>query len=114
MPGIREANVYGVTVPGLDGRAGMASLVVDGDFNLEQLPARLKALPFYARPIFLRLSPRIEVTGTFKQRKVDLVREGMDPSAISDPLYVLEGESGRYERLTPELYAEIVAGRVKL
>jgi fatty-acyl-CoA synthase len=114
VPGIREANVYGVTVPGLDGRAGMAALVVDGDFNLEQLPARLKALPPYARPIFLRLSPRIEVTGTFKQRKVDLVAAGMDPSAIADPLYFLDAESGRYERLTPERYAEIVAGRVKL
>jgi len=114
VPGIREANVYGVTVPGLDGRAGMAALVVDGDFNLEQLPARLKALPPYARPIFLRLSPRIEVTGTFKQRKVDLVAAGMDPSAIADPLYFLDSDSGRYERLTPERYAEIVAGKVKL
>jgi len=114
VPGIREANVYGVSVPGLDGRAGMAALVVDGDFNLEQLPARLKALPPYARPIFLRLSPRIEVTGTFKQRKVDLVAAGMDPSAIADPLYFLDSDSGRYERLTPERYAEIVAGKVKL
>jgi len=114
VPGIREANVYGVAVPGLDGRAGMAALVVDGDFNLEQLPARLKALPPYARPIFLRLSPRIEVTGTFKQRKVDLVAAGMDPSAIADPLYFLDSDSGRYERLTPERYAEIVAGKVKL
>jgi fatty-acyl-CoA synthase len=114
VPGIREANVYGVTVPGLDGRAGMAALVVDGDFNLEALPAQLKALPHYARPIFLRLSPRIEVTGTFKQRKVDLVREGTDPSAIADPLYFLDAESGKYERLTPERYAAIVEGRVKL
>ena len=114
VPGIREANVYGVTVPGLDGRAGMAALVVDGDFNLEELPARLKALPPYARPIFLRLSPRIEVTGTFKQRKVDLVRDGIDPSAISDPLYVLEPDSGKYERLTPQRYGDIVEGRVKL
>jgi fatty-acyl-CoA synthase len=114
VPGIREANVYGVTVPGLDGRAGMAALVVDGDFNLEALPARMKALPNYARPIFLRLSPRIEVTGTFKQRKVDLVREGTDPSAIADPLYFLDPDSGKYERLTPERYADVIAGRVKL
>jgi len=114
LAGIREANVYGVTIPGLDGRAGMAALVVDGDFNLEDLPARLKSLPPYARPIFLRLSPRIEVTGTFKQRKVDLVREGADPSVIADPLYFLDADSGKYERLTPERYADIVAGRVKL
>jgi fatty-acyl-CoA synthase len=92
----------------------MAALVVDGDFSLEELPARLKVLPTYARPVFLRLSPRIEVTGTFKQRKVDLVREGMDPSAIGDPLYVLDPHGGKYERLTPERYADVVAGRVKL
>ena len=113
VPGIREANVYGVIVPGLDGRAGMAALVVDGDFNLDQLPLRLMALPHYARPIFLRLSPRIEVTGTFKQRKVDLVREGMDPSVIADPLYVLDPDSDKYERLTAERYGEILAGRVR-
>jgi len=67
----------------------------------------------YARPIFLRLSAHIDVTGTFKQRKVDLVREGFDPAAIADPLYFLDPASGKYERLTPERYADIVEGRVK-
>jgi fatty-acyl-CoA synthase len=115
VPGILEANVYGVAVPGVDGRAGMASLVVNGDLDLDDLPARLKArLAPYARPIFLRLAPRIVVTGTFKQRKVDLVREGFNPATISDPLYVLDPDSGKYERLTPERYAEIIEGRVKL
>ena len=114
-PGILEASVYGVMVPGVDGRAGMASLVVNGDFNLEDLPARLKArLASYARPIFLRLAPQIDVTGTFKQRKMDLVREGFDPAGVSDPLFFLDPASGTYERLTPERYADIIAGRVKL
>ena len=114
MRGINEANVYGVTVPGMDGRAGMASLVVDGDFSLDALPAWLKTrLAVYARPLFLRLSPQIAVTGTFKQRKVDLVREGFDPSAIADPLYFFDPETGKYERLTPERYADIVAGRIR-
>jgi fatty-acyl-CoA synthase len=114
VPGILEANVYGVSVPGVDGRAGMASLVVDGAFSLSELSQRLKTLAQYARPIFLRLSPRIEVTGTFKQRKVDLVREGFDPSTISDPLYFLEPASGKYEQLTPNQYDEILAGRARL
>jgi fatty-acyl-CoA synthase len=115
VPGILEANVYGVTVPEMDGRAGMASLVVNGDFKLDNLPERLKyRLAPYARPIFLRLSPRIDVTGTFKQRKVDLVREGFDPVAIADPLYVLDPDSGDYERLTPQRHADITEGRVKL
>jgi fatty-acyl-CoA synthase len=113
-PGILEASVYGVTVPGVDGRAGMASLVVNGDFRLDLLPDRLQhRLAHYARPIFLRLSPRIDVTGTFKQRKMDLVRDGFDPSAIADPLYVMDPDSGAYERLTPQIYADIVEGRTK-
>ena len=114
-PGIREANVYGVVVPGMEGRAGMASLVVDGDFDMEALPARLKArLAPYARPLFLRLSPQIAVTTTFKQRKLDLVREGFDPSTIADPIYFLDPDSGRYELLTPGRHADITQGRVKL
>ena len=113
-PGISQANVYGVSVPGMDGRAGMAALVVDGDFSLDDLPARLKArLPHYAWPIFLRLSPALEVTGTFKQRKVELVREGFDPVALADPLYVRDPDSGHYVPLTPALHARILAGGVK-
>src|ERR1700742_39686 len=88
IAGIKEANVYGVTVPGMDGRAGMAALVVDGAFDITTLAEKLEGhLAPYARPVFLRLQPQIDVTGTFKQRKVDLVREGFDPSTISDPLY---------------------------
>jgi fatty-acyl-CoA synthase len=113
--GIREASVYGVSVPGAEGRAGMASLVVDGDFDITTLAAHLKSrLPPYARPIFLRLSPSIEVTGTFKQRKIDLVREGFDPQGIKDPVFWLDPATAAYERLTPERHADIAAGRVKL
>ena len=113
VPGILEANVYGVAVPGMEGRAGMAALVVDGDFDLDGLPARLNTrLASYARPIFLRLAAHLDVTGTFKQRKVELVREGFDPSAISDPLYVLADD--KYERLTPQRHDAIIAGNVKL
>ena len=113
-PGILEANVYGVAVPGMDGRAGMASLLVNGDFQLDRLPENLRhRLAPYARPIFLRLSPRIDVTGTFKQRKLDLVREGFDPTDIADPLYVMDPDTGAYERLTSERHADIIAGRVQ-
>ena len=59
VPGIQEANVYGVAVPGMDGRAGMAALVVDGGFDIAGLAHRLEGrLPHYARPVFLRLQPR--------------------------------------------------------
>ena len=59
VPGVREANVYGVTVPGMDGRAGMAALVVDGRLDIAGLASRL-ALPHYEKPVsygFSRRSP---------------------------------------------------------
>ncbi|MGZ5921831.1 MAG: long-chain-acyl-CoA synthetase [Rhizomicrobium sp.] len=115
IPGIKEANVYGVKIPGADGRAGMAALVVDGSFDIMGLAERLGGhLAAYARPIFLRLQPQIEVTGTFKQRKVDLVQEGFDPSVIADPLYWFDPATQRYERLDAARYADISEDRVKL
>jgi fatty-acyl-CoA synthase len=115
VPGVLEANVYGVHVPGIEGRAGMAALVVDGGFDISALADRLRGrLAPYARPIFVRLAPVLEVTGTFKQRKVDLVREGFDPTRLADPLYFLDPESGRYETLLPVRHAAILAGQVKL
>ncbi|HWA92423.1 MAG TPA: long-chain-acyl-CoA synthetase [Rhizomicrobium sp.] len=115
IPGIAEANVYGVAVPGQDGRAGMAALVTAPGFDPAGLGEQLdRNLPAYARPIFLRLRPELEVTGTFKQRKVELVKEGFDPQAIADPLYWRDPASGRYERLDAARYQDIVEGRVKL
>ena len=65
--------------------------------------------PRYAGPIFLRLQPQIEVTATFKQRKLELVKGVFNPSTIADPLYWLDPVTGRYERLDAALYADIVA-----
>ena len=80
IPGVKEANVYGVAVPGADGRAGMASLVTGPEFDLAAFQTQSEAmLPPYAQPLFLRLQPEIETTGTFKYRKIDLVEDGFDP-----------------------------------
>ena len=113
MPGIKEANVYGVAVPGRTGAPAWRRWWRAG-FDLDRCRRRSQDnLPPYARPVFLRLQPEIEITGTFKQRKVELVKEGFDPSAIADPLYWFNPASERYERLDAAAYAEIVSGRVK-
>jgi len=113
-PGVKEANVYGVAVPGHDGRAGMAALVVDASFDASLLAERVtRELPAYARPLFLRLTPEIETTGTFKHRKLDLVSDGFDPGKISDPLFFLDGERG-YVPLDPELYERIMNEGVRI
>jgi len=114
FPGVAEANVYGVEVQGSDGRAGMASLVATDAFDLEALGRHLERhLPAYARPLFLRLQPQMEITGTFKHRKVDLVKEGFDPDRVGGPLFFRDAEKG-YVPLERELYARIEAGEVRM
>ncbi len=115
FPGIEEANVYGVEVPGGEGKAGMAALVTNKSFDLAQLAVHLeKNLPFFARPVFLRFQPAIETTSTFKQRKIDLQKEGFNPGEIKEPIYVRDAATGKYSPLTPAFYDDIVKGRMKL
>lgn len=115
FPGVKEANVYGVMVPGTDGRAGMASIVSSADLDLAAFKTHVeKNLPAYSRPIFLRQQQEIEVTGTFKHRKVELVKEGFDPSAVKEPIFFLDPVSASYVRLTPELHNRINAGEIRL
>ncbi|MGQ0534052.1 MAG: long-chain-acyl-CoA synthetase [Caulobacteraceae bacterium] len=114
-PGVDEANVYGVKVDKLDGRAGMAAITPGEGFELEGLRDYLvRELPAYARPIFIRITPAIETTGTFKYRKVDLVRDGFDPAKVEQALYFDHPGEHRYMRITPELHAQIQGGAFKL
>ena len=112
-PGVAEAIVYGVPVPGAEGKAGMACLVAEGRFNAKTFAAFVdEQLPPYARPVFLRLRKAMDTTGTFKYRKVDLVADGFDPSKTSDILYVRDKST--YVKIKPERFAEIIAGNAKL
>jgi fatty-acyl-CoA synthase len=114
VPGVKEAIVYGVAVPHHDGRAGMAAMVVDQVFDLAGLRDRLETtLPAYAQPLFLRLTPALATTGTFKPRKVDLITEGFDPGAGADRLFFHDRENG-FIPLTPALHDHILAGDLRL
>jgi fatty-acyl-CoA synthase len=113
-PGVVEANVYGVSVPGADGRAGMAALVTGPDFDIDMLASRIAAdLPEYARPAFVRLEPELAVTGTFKQRKADLVADGFDPGRVTAPLFYRAADGG-YRALDATAYAAITSGQIRL
>ena len=115
FPGIKEANVYGVSVPGAEGRVGMAALVVDGELDVDGFSRHVIArLAGYARPVFLRIVPETDTTSTFKQRKFDLAREGFGPEANRDPLYFLHPELQSYIRLDPSIYENICEGKVRL
>jgi fatty-acyl-CoA synthase len=94
---------------------GMAAIVADGQLDLGALHAHLRAnLPDYARPLFLRIQPKIEVTGTFKQKKVDLVREGFNPAANSDPIYFNDPQTKAFVLLDPALYRRVESGEIRL
>jgi fatty-acyl-CoA synthase len=114
-PGIRTANVYGVAVPGTDGRAGMASLTVTDDFDISGLRAFLaREMPPYAVPLFIRIEPEAQTTGTFKYRKVELVEEGFDVTTISDPIWFGKPGAEVYETLTEAEQAKILSGEYRL
>ncbi|MFL6797120.1 MAG: long-chain-acyl-CoA synthetase [Xanthobacteraceae bacterium] len=113
--GVVEANVYGVAVPGHEGRVGMAAVVADDKFSLSQLHQHVALrLAEYARPLFLRIRHDSDVTSTFKQKKMDLVGKGFDPSATTDPIYFNDVRSNAFVPLNAALYADIKAGLVRL
>ncbi|KAJ3596395.1 hypothetical protein NHX12_002802 [Muraenolepis orangiensis] len=114
---IFEANVYGVKVEGHEGRTGMAAVTLKEEKAFDCADAYKQVthyLPAYARPIFIRVQNCLELTGTFKLKKVKLVEEGFDPSVITDPLYFLDAQRKSYVPLTEQIYTEICAGAVKL
>jgi fatty-acyl-CoA synthase len=113
-PGIAEAAVYGVAVPGAEGRAGMALISPEGALDLVEIARRMQALPEYARPIFLRVRREFEITATFKHKKHDLAKEGFDPLGIADPLYVFDRAQGAYVALDGDRFAEIERGVMRL
>uniref|UniRef100_A0A671NSG5 long-chain-fatty-acid--CoA ligase n=1 Tax=Sinocyclocheilus anshuiensis TaxID=1608454 RepID=A0A671NSG5_9TELE len=111
---IQEASVYGVQVPGNEGRAGMAAVIVRPEctFDGKKLFSHvLRELPSYARPLFIRLQESLEMTSTFKQQKFALVESGFDPCSISQPLFFLDCSEKSYVPLTSSVYDSIVSGQ---
>jgi fatty-acyl-CoA synthase len=75
---------------------------------------RSARLPAYARPLFLRLSPRLEITETFKHRSRALAAEGFDPRVVTEPVFFASPARPIYLALDLALYGEILAGAVPL
>ncbi|KAM7424425.1 hypothetical protein PAMA_000664 [Pampus argenteus] len=113
---VEEANVYGVKVPGHEGRIGMAALTLkeNMDFDGKAAYQHVKNyLPSYARPRFIRIQDALALTGTYKQLKVKLAEEGFDPAVIKDRLFYLEDNNG-YVPMTQEIFDSIAEGRTRL
>ncbi|KAI8917325.1 hypothetical protein BC831DRAFT_516559 [Entophlyctis helioformis] len=120
FPGVLEVNVYGIRIPHSDGRAGMASIVLDPStppsaFDLAKFTAHLEQLPTYARPIFIRLRQREhEKTSTLKFQKFQYVQQGYDPQRTEgDAVYVFWPTSRSWEAVDEQVVARLAAGDVR-
>ena len=90
-----DSTVYGVDVPGCDGKAGMAAVVLPDSeaFDGAALAEHVRSqLPAYARPLFVRLVNELEHTSTFKSRKVELRNLGFADG--DEAVYVLTKDEG--------------------
>jgi fatty-acyl-CoA synthase len=93
----------------------MAAIVCEGHCDLAALHAHLSNnLPEYARPVFLRVQSQLDLTGTFKQKKVDLVKQGFDPALIIDPIYFNDPTTRSFVRLNSETHQRIESGQVRI
>nr|POE59112.1 glucokinase [Quercus suber] len=125
FPQLLEANVYGVQVPGHDGRAGCAAVYIHpheraGFDHRGLLAYARKRLPRYAVPVFLRVIQSPTPMHNNKQNKVPLRKEGVDPTAIKDGtagpedvlLWVKPG-GDTYEKFEDSDWKGLVAGKAR-
>lgn len=117
FPHVEQAAVYGIRIPGTDGRAGMAAIVptvAPHEFDLKSLAAELKkTLPTYAIPKFIRFKKQIETTPTFKVKKALLSQEGYESGPVDDVVYAMLPGEEEYVPLEPELCRQINSGKYR-
>ena len=111
-PGVEAVTVFGVKVPGADGRAGMAAAVLKAgtEFDGASLARTVyDRLPGYAVPLFIRVVASLEHTATVKTKKLDLRDQGYGPD-VDDPVYVLNGREEGYVPYYDDYPDEVAAG----
>jgi len=111
---LKDTIVYGVEIPNTDGRAGMVAILnTDNTIDLDVLAEEVtQQLPSYARPLFVRKIKELDITGTFKLKKMGLQKEGFDVNTLKDPIYFYS--NGKYVPLDKDLYTNIIGGKIKL
>lgn len=115
--GIEDAVVYGVKVPAMEGRCGMAilQLLEDEQLNWPAFTKHInRRMPEHARPLFIRIADRLEGDQYSEEYKEKLRQEGFNPNKIKDPIVFLEPQSDQYIPLTFDLYKQIMAEEIQL
>jgi acyl-CoA synthetase (AMP-forming)/AMP-acid ligase II len=114
VEGVERALVYGVELPGHEGRAGMAAVVPDASAGALAPDALYEAVTANlfpaARPLFVRLVEELPTTDSFKFVRHELQRQGADPTEIDDTLWVRDDDAETYAPLDAERYLRGLAG----
>ena len=112
---LSDCIVFGVNVFGCEGKAGMA--VISGhtsQLDITRLAQHLmEQLPAYAVPLFVRLTQRIEVTGTYKLLKNEFVTTGYSPHLTNDQMFYLDNKLKIYIPMDERVYQQIETGAIK-
>ena len=112
--GIVDANVLGVSIPGNDGRAGLAELVIDDDFNLTAFKRHLDmTLPSYARPVFIQVLRGLKVTETQKHSRLKPDLAQIDPNSPDFMLYAINPSRTEYVRVDSEMHRAFLCGGIR-
>ena len=113
---MKEVVVFGIDVPGAEGKAGMACIVGDEEsVNMKGLAEKIyHALPAYAVPLFIRLIQQADLTGTFKFQKTRLRNDGYDIEKVTDPLFILDSAKRSYVPLDRDKYLQLQNQKLRL
>lgn len=92
-----------------------AILDPDGSLDLKELLKGMeKVLPPYARPMFIRIVKTIDLTGTYKLRKVDYQKDGIEVEKIKDQVFLLDASTKSYIPFTTELHEDLKSGKIRV
>jgi len=117
FPSIDMCNVYGVGIPNTDGKAGMAALKLDEkvEFDIDQFSRFVDDnLPFYSRPVFLRIIEELEFTGTHKLRKVNFRKEGYNIEIIKEPIFYWDNSAKKYKAFGKIEYQNLRENKLRI
>ena len=110
---VEISNVYGVDIPGAEGKAGMAAITLSPGqkFNPAAFTEFVdRELPVFARPVFVRIEQEQDTTGTFKLFKGKLKQQAYHLDQIEEPIYVRQPKADQYELLDRAFYEQLVNG----
>lgn len=113
--GIDDAVVFGIKLPGFEGRCGMAVIqMLEGEkLDWVRFSEHMnRRMPEHARPRFLRLMDEENPISDLPAVKHRLKKQGLDMDKTKDPLYFYDTSKDQYVRLTRPLYDEILAGNI--